>query len=418
MDIRIKPNKLRGEVGGIPSKSISHRYIVSASLAKGESRIDNIIYSDDIRATIGAMRALGAEIKEGEDFLVIRGMDVNTPPKERVIDCKESGSTIRFLLPLLTLFEGGFTLKASGKLLERPMSPYFNIFDKEGIEYKLNKDSLEIIKNKRLSQKTYRVRGDISSQFITGLLFLLPLMDYDSEIEIEGELQSKGYVDLTLDAMDKSCVYVDNDGYKRFKIKGNQQYKSGVFTVEADYSQAAFFIVAKALGNDLKLKNLNKNSLQGDGKIVELVENYGEKLHGISYDASEIPDIVPILALLSALSEGRSEIKNISRLRIKECDRLEAVYSELKKLGAKIEIVSREGREDLVIEGVQKLRGTRVDSYKDHRMAMMLAIASTVCEEDVIIRDAQSVQKSFPNFWEVFEDLGGKIEVEDDSDLG
>ena len=306
---------------------------------------------------------------------------------------------------------------------------------------------------KGLRSEKFYMDGKISSQFISGMMFLLPLLNHDSEIIIENKLESKSYVDLTIDCLSKYGIEIENNEYKSFKIKANQSYISRDSYIEGDYSQAAFFAVANALGNEIDMLGVSESSLQGDRKILELLKNFGASVKfvdylisedldleknidnelknkessldeksnrkkllirqgckkGYSFDGSDIPDIVPIVALLASLSKGKTRISNIFRLRIKESDRLEAVDCELNKLGANI----KSGEDFLEINGVEKLNGAViVDSHKDHRIAMMLAIASTVCKEAIIIKDADSVSKSFPDFWEKYRELGGIYECD------
>ena len=435
MDKKIYPSKLNGEIRIPPSKSISHRSIICASLADGVSRIENMAYSDDIKATIEAMEALGASFEQEGNTLIVKGIKCDTErfraSEEKnssvenvgttLINCRESGSTIRFIIPLLTLFDREFEIKTEGKLLERPMSPYFDIFDREGILYRRSGKSLFIRGGKKIESRKIEIPGDISSQFISGMMFLLPLMEGDSEIIITGNTESKAYIDLTVECLEKFGVKVENTDYRVFRIRGNQKYRSKNFSVEGDYSQAAFFAVADALGNNVRMHGIEENSLQGDRKILDILKNFGaevgfcesalevkeDKRRAYSFDGSEIPDIVPVTALLASLSEGTTVIRNISRLKIKESDRLDATYTELEKLGADI----KKGDDFLEIHGKKYLDGgVTVCSHKDHRIAMMLAIASTVCKEPITITDSESVSKSYPNFWEDFGRLGGIYE--------
>jgi 3-phosphoshikimate 1-carboxyvinyltransferase len=262
--------------------------------------------------------------------------------------------------------------------------------------------------------------GDVSSQFISGLLFALPLIDGDSEIVITKKLESRGYVDLTLDILNKFGINIINEAYNRFIIKGNQKYIKRNYRVEGDFSQVAFWLVAGALGGDIVCHDLKEDSLQGDKVIVDIIKRMQGNLitedgkmtsttaETVStiIDGSECPDIIPVLAVLAALSEGTTEIVNAGRLRIKECDRLSAVASELKKLGADIE----EKEDGLIIKGKKELIGGEVDSFNDHRIAMALAVAAIRCKEPVTIRDSGCIKKSYPTFWEHYKMLGGKLD--------
>jgi len=371
----IKANKLVGEVSPPPSKSILHRYIIASSLAKGISKIENISYSDDIVATIEAMKKLGAKIEEKDNCLLIDGtktFDKEYLNKGSEIDCNESGSTLRFLFPLSIVKENKVLFKG----------------------------------------KEYEIDGNISSQFITGLLFSLPLLNENSKIIIKGKLESSSYIDITLDCLNKFGIKIINNSYQEFIIEGNQTYKSGNYEVEADYSQVAFFLVANSIGSNIKINGLNSNSLQGDKKIIDFISeidnwNKNEKL---ILDGSETPDIIPILSLKACISKKEIEIVNIARLRIKESDRLKATVEELSKLG--FDLIEKEdsilinSRKNFIYNNKEIVS---LSSHSDHRIAMTIAIASTCYEREIILDNLDCVKKSYPNFWEVFLLLGGKI---------
>ena len=422
-DLKIYPSELKGEVKIPPSKSMAHRAIICAALSDGLCIIENIDYSDDIIATIDAMNSLGAKIVKHKDYIeVIGAYGSDEKAKEaRVIDCNESGSTLRFLVPISLLFKGSSNFIGRGNLGKRPLTTYYNIFERQGIEYYYEEDNLNLVINGELKAGTFEVEGNVSSQFITGLLFTLPLLKEDSKIIITTEMESKGYIDLTLKAMSDFGVKIINNNYREFIIKGNQKYNVRNYRVEGDYSQAAFFLCADSLGNDVLCKDLDLNSLQGDKEVIDILErmnvvfntnNIGVKgiangeLTSTVIDGSQCPDIIPVLTAVASLTNGTTEIINAGRLRIKECDRLAAVTSELNKLGAKI----IEKEDGLVITGVEKLQGgVEVWSHKDHRIAMTLAIASTRCEKPIVINDYECVAKSYPNFFEDFKALGGNI---------
>ena len=412
MDVILTPTKLKGSVVIPPSKSLAHRAIICACLSRGKSVVKNVALSDDIIATIGCMRNLGANIDVQEGALEIVG-NADRILSDLTFDCKESGSTLRFILPIALALNGGMnTFVGKGKLGERPMKIYEKICNEQGVEYVdkslANANHLLNLSVKgKLDSGEYHVDGGVSSQFITGLLFALSLLKGDSKIVIEGELQSKGYLDLTLSALEKFGIRVANDAYKTLYIKGGQSYAACDYYIEGDYSQSAFYEVANYIGNDVTMLGLNADSLQGDKVIVDFVDKLmtADKGEDLTFDGSNCPDIIPVFALACCLRKGHTDIINISRLRIKECDRLSATAQELGKLGAKI----TQGDDSLAIDGVDKLSGGVVDSWGDHRMAMMLAIASTVAESEVTILGAQSVSKSYPNFFEHFKSLGGKV---------
>ena len=409
----IKANKLVGEVSPPPSKSILHRYIIGSSLAKGISKIENISFSDDIIATIEAMKKLGANIEKKDNYLLIDGS--KTFDKEYLnnseIDCNESGSTLRFLFPLSIVKENKVLFKGKGKLFKRPLSPYFENFDKYQIKYSHINEN-EILLDGVLKSGEYQIDGNISSQFITGLLFSLPLLNGNSKVIIKGKLESSSYIDITLDCLSKFGVKIINNSYQEFIIEGNQTYKSGNYEVEADYSQVAFFLVANSIGSDIKINGLNNNSLQGDKKIIDFIseiENWNNE-EKLILDGSETPDIIPILSLKACISKKEIEIINIARLRIKESDRLSATVQELSKLG--FDLIEKE--DSILINSrkdFNKINNSPVylSSHSDHRIAMTVAIASSCYEDEIILDNLDCVKKSYPNFWEVFLLLGGKI---------
>lgn len=422
--LKLTKSKLKGNVMVPPSKSISHRAIICAALASGVSTIENIDYSDDINATIDAMVQLGAIIDKDEDKVVVKGIyrEDTVTNLVRVIDCNESGSTLRFMVPISLLFEGITKFIGRGNLGKRPLETYFDIFKEQGIKYNHVENQLNMMVKGKLKPGEFSLPGNISSQFITGLLFTLPLLDGDSKITISTEIESKSYIDLTLCCMRSFGVEIKNNCYKEFIIKGNQKYISRDYRVEGDYSQAAFYFAANALGSDIDIKDLNINSLQGDKEIIDILGRMGTKFYtykdsikckvedeliSTTIDASQCPDIIPVVTLVASVSKGRTEIINAGRLRIKECDRLRAITNELNKIGAKIE----EKEDGLIIEGVDELRGgLEVWSWKDHRIAMTLAIASTICKEPIVLVDYDCVAKSYPRFFEDFKMLGGNID--------
>lgn len=424
----ITPNSLKGEVVIPSSKSIGHREIICSGLASGKSIVDNISISKDIEATIDGLKSFGAKINEipskfqGRCAFSIEGTDRKINLKNKIINCKESGSTLRFLIPLGILSNEKIIFTGSGKLIERPLDPYFEIFDEKEIEYKTfsNKINLPLEINGKLKSGVYSLVGNISSQFISGLLFALPLCDGDSVIEITTKLESESYINLTLDALKKYGIKIINENHKRYIIKGNQKYKNIETSVEGDYSQGAFWLVAGALSENIKSIGLGFGSIQGDQKIVDILKNMNvnlkiseneiismkSKTRGTIIDGSDCPDIIPILTVLASVSEGVTKIINSERLRYKECDRLTAIATELNKIGADIQELS----DGFIINGKKSLKGGEVSCWNDHRIAMSLAIASIKCSEKLILRGTECVEKSYPEFWKDFVSLGGKIE--------
>ena len=385
----ITPSNLSGTIVPPPSKSQAHRLLIAAALADGEGRISNLADSQDILAT----KACIAALKKPCDGL----------PH---LECGESGSTLRFFIPIALALRKGGIFTGKGRLMERPQKPYFDIFDRIGVEYSLEKGVLTV--EGELVSGTYELPGDVSSQFITGLLYALPLLNGDSEICLTAKLESKGYVDMTLEVLEKYGIRIEcvKNGWK---IPGGQTYVPIDAEVEADWSQAGFWYAAAGVGNEVEISGMNPTSTQGDMRIVP----YYLKLSypgDVELDVSQCPDLVPPLAAHAALRKGTTEIINAGRLRIKESDRLAAVTQVLTAMGAEME----EHPEGLTIVGKDRLvGGVTVDSHNDHRIAMMAAMAATRCEKAVTVTGAQSVRKSYPNFWEDYEMLGGVIAREE-----
>ena len=407
MDIRITPKKLSGSVTVPPSKSVAHRMIIAASLSRGSSKITNLSPSVDILATIDCMRALGAKIDFENGVALIEG--IQTPPKNALLDCCESGSTLRFLIPVACALGTTAEFTGRGKLPQRPITPFLEEFPAHGITFDFGKaksgESLPCYVSGKLTAGRFEIDGGISSQFITGMLFALPLLNGDSEIVLTSHLESKPYVDITLGVLrDFGCEVAKTP--RGYSVHGGQAFKPFSGAVEGDYSQSAFFYTANSLGSQLEIKGLNANSLQGDKKITEICENFNRTGASFEIDCSDIPDLVPILTVLACFGKGKSRLTNVARLRIKECDRLAAMEDCLNRIGGNV----RAYEDHIEIEGVETLKGGEVDSYNDHRIAMSMAIAATRCEQPLMIRGAECVSKSFPNFFEYYKALGGELE--------
>jgi 3-phosphoshikimate 1-carboxyvinyltransferase len=388
MDIIITPTRLSGAITPPPSKSQAHRLLIAACLAGGEGRVSNVAESQDIVATKACMAALKAS-----------GGGLPLLP------CGESGSTLRFLIPVALALKGGGVFTGRGRLMERPQEPYFEIFREKGIFYE-QKDGMLTVQGV-LTPGEYTLRGDVSSQFVTGLLYALPLLPGPSEIRLTTPLESAGYVDMTLDALARFGVEVRYDGERVFHVPGGQVYVPADCAVEPDWSQAGFWYAAKGIGNAVETVGMNPHSAQGD-RVLETWTAALSQPGEVALDVSGSPDLAPPIAAWCALREGQvTRLVNASRLRIKESDRLSAIASELGKLGADVD----EGADSLTIRGVPTLRGGEVDSHNDHRIAMMAAIAATRANGPVKLRGADAVRKSYPNFWDDYAALGGVFTV-------
>ncbi len=405
MKLLIMPQRLHGSITPPASKSQAHRLIMGAALAGGISTLYSVSGSNDITATLGCMEALGAKSKQLDDTtLQIAGNAGNSAPAGQILDCGESGSTLRFLIPIALALTGDVTFRGHGRLMQRPQTPYFEIFQEKGIAYQLEGDFLTV--RGTLTPGQYSLRGDVSSQFITGLLYALPLLYGDSDIVLTTQLESESYVNLTLDALRQFGITIHPTA-QGWHIPGNQVYTSHNLAVEADYSQSGFFYAAQGIGNPVTVMGMNPDSVQGDKIVVD----YMQQLSGtgpVDLDVRDCPDLVPPLALCATLrSDETTVISGAARLRLKESDRLASVTAVLNAMGADIE----EGADHLTVHGVPSLQGgVTVDSWGDHRIAMMAAMAATVCRAPITLTGAESVKKSYPGFWADYCSLGGQIQ--------
>lgn len=415
--MRISPSRLCGNVSVPPSKSAAHRAIICAALAEGKSRVEPVELSNDIKATINCMRALGADIKVGEGCLIIKG--TGGTDGKALLDCGESGSTLRFLIPVAGALGVSAEFIGSGRLPSRPIGVFTDCLPEKGVSCR-TEGGLPLDIEGKLESGIYNIPGDVSSQFITGLLLALPLVEGDSEIRLTTPLQSAGYIDMTVAVMADFGVKTVRTEYG-WSIKGGQKYRPRQFTVEGDWSQAAFFMTAGALGGNITIDNLRMDSTQGDKACVEIYRRLGADiseadgiitisggdLKGTEIDARDIPDMVPALAVCAALAKGRTVISGAERLRIKECDRLAAMRDGLSRLGADIE----ETPDGLVINGVDSLRGGLAEGCNDHRIVMSLSTAAARCDGIIEITDMESINKSYPSYFEDYVRLGGKADV-------
>ncbi|QWT17070.1 3-phosphoshikimate 1-carboxyvinyltransferase [Collinsella sp. zg1085] len=429
----ITPQKLHGSIDAIASKSVAHRMIIAAALANGDTHISCNTSCEDIEATIGCLTSLGARITPCAD-----GYDIHPLPKSTAygllkalagatLDCGESGSTLRFLLPVVAALGGDAHFVGRGRLVKRPLRPLSDEMIAKGCSLSQT-DGLPLTLNGRLQPGEYSLPGNISSQFISGLLMAFPLMDGESSILVRGTLESAPYVALTAQVLQCFGVTVvaepsEETVAPELKLSTQGNYRTcKTCTVEGDWSNAAFWLCAGALGSStITVSGLSHSSAQGDRAILAILSRFGakvgrvgtsasvrpDKLIGFDYDAHDTPDLVPIIAAVASLAQGSSRITNCARLRIKESDRLKTVCQTLQQLGAHIEIRG----DDLLIEGVDELTGGDVDAAGDHRIAMMAAIAASRANNPVRIHGAEAVAKSYPNFFDHYRALRGVVEL-------
>ena len=426
-------NEFRGgRVTLPPSKSVAHRAMLCAALSRGSCALSHMAGSQDIDATARAIEALGGEVRLEEDrgLCLVEGAGLGRA-QGGVIHCGESGSTLRFLIPIACALGGRWTFTGEGRLPQRPLDVYRELLPAHGVRYQdPGREFLPLTVEGRLEPGVFTLPGNVSSQFITGLLLALPLLSGDSEIVLTTPLESEGYVNLTLQAMERFGVTASRTG-RGWRVPGGQRYRPHNLAVEGDWSQAAFFLTMAALapaGAQVELAGLSRDSLQGDKACVELFEGFGldlrwegdlllcgnpqagepfRGLRGQVIDAAQIPDMVPALSVCAALSQGETAIVNAQRLRLKESDRLAAMEAALTALGGKV--LSRE--DGLVLKGVETLKGGRALGVNDHRVVMALAGAALGSRGPVTVTDAWSVRKSYPGFFDDFMRLGGIAHV-------
>lgn len=403
-DVIIIPGQLEGTVTPPSSKSQAHRLIICAALARGESTISNLAFSQDIHATLNCMKALGASWTQ-VDSTTIKVTGIGGKPYTGALphmDCGESGSTLRFLIPIALAVAGGGVFTGRGRLMQRPQKPYFDMFREKGITYGRQADVLTV--TGKLPSGEYALPGDVSSQFFTGLMLALPLVDGKSTLRSTTVLESADYLTMTREAQEVAGVTVTDNGAYHITPMA---YQSFAATVEGDWSQAAFWCAAKALGGEVTLQGMNPKSSQGDMRVLEVYEKLSRP-GDVELDVSQCPDLVPPIAAIAAVRRGTTRIVNARRLRIKESDRLATVTETLNKMGAQIE----EGEDNLTIFGLEELSGGgAVYCCGDHRIAMMAGIAAMRCRQPVALMGADCVNKSYPTFWDDYHGLGGKNNV-------
>ncbi len=421
MLVKIYPSNLTNDQIIIPpSKSMAHRAIICASLAAGTSIISNIDYSIDIKTTIAGMRKLGAIIEESKDSLTITGISNFNNLKEQTIECNESGSTLRFFIPIFSLTNQKVRFTGKNRLLKRPQKLYEDIFTNQKVSYTHNEEYIEV--DGAIEGGEFTVLGNVSSQFISGLLFTLPLCEKDSIIKILPPFESKSYIDLTIQMLSyfKITAFFKDD--LTIVIPGNQKYVSSDIRVEGDYSQFGFFATLGAINGPLKCLGLKHDSLQGDKNILNIFKDMNIKFdliddgyyihknefNGTTMNMENCPDLGPTLTTLATFATTKSTMINANRLRIKESDRIQAMEDELKKLNIDI---SSTNDEVYINPNNHWYYNDILSGHKDHRIVMALAIGATVSKTPLLIAEAESINKSYPNFFDDLKSLGIKVEI-------
>ncbi len=416
--IEIKPQKtIRASVTIPGSKSYTHRIFIASALSDGICTVKNALRSDDTLLTLETLRHVGVKTEDREGHFILHGTKGMLSPCDEPIFLGNSGTSMRLLTAVTALGNGTYTLTGTDRMCERPIQDLLDGLDQMGVSARSVNGSgcppVEV-RGGDIRGGSIRLRCGISSQYLSALLLIAPYTKEGLEIIVTEGPVSKPYIDMTADVMTRLGIEVNREGYNRFHIPGKQVYKSGTYVVESDGSNASYFWAAAAItGGTVKVLDIGKDSQQGDIRFTELLEAMGckvsrekdglavsgGKLSGIEADMADMPDVVPTLAIVAAFAEGKTVIRNVAHLKAKECDRLDAVATELSKMG--IDAVSTDS--GLIISG-GKPGPARIDTYDDHRIAMSFAIAGLVTP-GVMIRDERCVEKSFPNFWNVFEGL-------------
>jgi len=416
--LKINPGNIRNATVSVPgSKSYTHRTLITAALSDGRCRIHNWLDSEDIRYTLDSLFQFGATIEKQPDGLVVHGRSGDMDPCDSPIYIGNSGTSMRLLTSYAALGKGRYVLTGSDRMHERPIQHLLDALQEMGVHaVSLNNDGcppVEVMGARVAGGEAY-INCSISSQFLSGLLLIAPYTEKGLKIHVTHGPVSKPYIDMTVDIMSQFGVEVVRDGYDYFEIAGGQCYRSGSYIIEPDASQAGYFWAAGAItGHSVKVSGISKSSTQGDVRFVEVLESMGcrvtlepdgisvagAKLSGIDVDMGDMPDIVPTLAVVASFADGVTRIRNVSHLKVKESDRLSAVINELTKMG----ISARSEKDDLVITGGVP-HGAVIDTYDDHRMAMSFAVAG-LRVPGVEIKNESCVEKSFPDFWKVFEGL-------------
>ncbi|MHA2355426.1 MAG: 3-phosphoshikimate 1-carboxyvinyltransferase [Candidatus Thorarchaeota archaeon] len=420
---------IHGSVNAPPSKSYTHRAIVCGLLSSGTTNVRNPLLSDDTKTTLRISEMMGADIRRGNEIEITGPIELKAPASE--MDCHGSGTTLRIFTALSALTSGRCVLTGDDTLRRRPVGDLIEGLRQLGVDAKSmggnDRPPVEI-RSQGLTGGTVRIRGDVTSQYITGLLFACSKAKTDSRIELTTGLESRPYVEMTLDVMRQFGAEAEpSDDWSTLTVSGGQDYQSQNYTVEGDFSSAAFLMAAGALAGSVSVKGLRIDSVQGDAAVVRLlksmesgVKNHNDSLEvnhneiqAIDIDASDIPDLVPVMTVLATQAVGTTTIYNAGRLRLKESDRLASTSQELRKMGAEI----TESKDGLTITGPTPLRGTGIDSHDDHRIAMAGVIAGLVADGPTVVENIDCVDKSYPAFISDIKSIGAQVELKE-SDSG
>ncbi|GHT00351.1 3-phosphoshikimate 1-carboxyvinyltransferase [Planctomycetales bacterium] len=399
MRVHISPTPPSGTLTALASKSDAHRALLAAALAEAPTEIVFNTTSADIEVTLNGLSAFGAKVERSAVGATIfpRAM-----PPSGFLDCGESGSTLRFVLPLLTALGLPTEIGGRGRLPERPLSPLREVLSEHGAEFSAEK--LPFALRGRLRGGEFRLPGDVSSQYVTGLLMALPLLAVGGRITLTTPLESRGYVEMTLSVLRRFGVEIAADG-DNFSVRGGVKYASPRrYVVEGDWSNAAFFLAANCFGAAVSVENLRVDSAQPDRIVTELLPALRTAENRV-ISVAQCPDLAPILSVVAAVGAGETRLTGAARLRLKESDRLRAIAATLQAVGGDV----TEMADGLIIRGVQKLRGGEIDSFNDHRIVMAMTVAALASENGVTIRRAEAVQKSYPQFFADWERLGGRV---------
>ena len=421
MDVVVKRARpVAGRIAAPPSKSMAHRAVLCAALAKGTSHLHHLAFSKDISATLGAAGRLCARVTTGENDAVVEGLG-RFLPVDAPVDCCESGSTLRFLIPLASLTGQEVTFTGRGRLMERPQSVYKTLYQQQGLRFEQGADRLTV--EGALTPGEYELAGNVSSQFISGLLFALPLLDGDSTLHLIPPVESRSYIDMTRAvqaAFGVTSRWLDGN---TLALPGRQHYHPCDYAVEGDYSQAAFPAVLGAVCGGVTVTGLSPDTLQGDAVILDLLHRCGAQftregdtvtfakapLHGVDIDLADCPDLGPVLMVLGLLCEGTTVIRNAERLRLKESDRIAAMEAELRACGG---VLESEGGTITVHGCAEHLHAPEgiLHGHNDHRVVMSLAVLSAAARLPLTVDDAEAIQKSWPNFFAAIRPLGVEVE--------